>query len=181
MIGIRCERGSHRFFKRYGERFEDSEGKRIFLEFADEERQHLELLIREYRALRETPGRAGRAPGARPPRVRPRGADPAVIDLHLHTTASDGRCDAGRRWCARAWQAGLRTIAVTDHDTTAAVADAARAGRGFGIRVVAGIEITAVLDEDATCTCWAISSTRSITSWPPSWRASEQTASSASG
>ena len=51
MIGIRCERGSHKFFKRYGERFEDSEGKRIFLEFADEEREHLELLINEYRAL----------------------------------------------------------------------------------------------------------------------------------
>ena len=51
MIGIRCERGSHRFFKRYGERFEDSEGKRIFLEFADEEREHLELLIREYKSL----------------------------------------------------------------------------------------------------------------------------------
>ena len=51
MIGIKCERGSHRFFKRYGEKFEDSEGKKIFLEFADEERAHLELLIREYRAL----------------------------------------------------------------------------------------------------------------------------------
>ena len=51
MIGIRCERGSHRFFKRYGEKFEDSEGKRVFLEFADEERDHLELLIREYRIL----------------------------------------------------------------------------------------------------------------------------------
>ncbi len=51
MIGIKCERGSHRFFKRYGEKFEDSEGKRIFLEFADEERDHLELLIREYRIL----------------------------------------------------------------------------------------------------------------------------------
>ena len=51
MIGIRCERGSHKFFKRYGERFEDSEGKRIFLEFADEEREHLELLINECRAL----------------------------------------------------------------------------------------------------------------------------------
>ena len=53
MIGIRCERGSHQFFKRYGERFEDSEGKRIFLEFADEERAHLDLLIREYRSLVE--------------------------------------------------------------------------------------------------------------------------------
>ena len=51
LIGIKCERGSHKFFKRYGERFEESEGKRIFLEFADEERQHLDLLIREYRHL----------------------------------------------------------------------------------------------------------------------------------
>jgi Fur family transcriptional regulator, ferric uptake regulator len=51
MLGIKCERGSHKFFKRYGEKFEDSEGKRIFLEFADEEREHLELLIREYRIL----------------------------------------------------------------------------------------------------------------------------------
>jgi Fur family ferric uptake transcriptional regulator len=49
LIGIKCERGSHQFFKRYGERFEESEGKRVFLEFADEERQHLDLLIREYR------------------------------------------------------------------------------------------------------------------------------------
>jgi predicted metal-dependent phosphoesterase TrpH len=68
-----------------------------------------------------------------------------VIDLHLHTTASDGRCDAPTL-VRRAWQAGLRTIAVTDHDSTAAVADATRAGRDFGIRVIAGIEITAVLD-----------------------------------
>jgi Fur family ferric uptake transcriptional regulator len=61
MIGIKCERGSHRFFKRYGEKFEDSEGKRIFLEFADEERAHLELLIREYRGLIERQrGRSGR-------------------------------------------------------------------------------------------------------------------------
>ena len=51
LIGIRCERGSHKFFKRYGDRFEESEGKRVFLEFADEEREHLDLLIREYKAL----------------------------------------------------------------------------------------------------------------------------------
>jgi len=57
LIGIKCERGSHKFFKRYGERFEDSEGKRIFLEFADEERAHLDLLIREYRALVERQNR----------------------------------------------------------------------------------------------------------------------------
>ena len=52
LIGIKCERGSHKFFKKYGERFEDSEGKQVFLEFAEEEKVHLELLMREYRALR---------------------------------------------------------------------------------------------------------------------------------
>jgi Fur family ferric uptake transcriptional regulator len=73
LIGIRCERRSHKFFKRYGERFEDSEGKRIFLEFADEERVHLDLLIREYRALRDRAGshaqsKVRRAAPARSPR-----------------------------------------------------------------------------------------------------------------
>ena len=66
-MGIKCERGSHKFFKRYGDRFEESEGKRIFLEFADEEREHLDLLIREYRGLvaRQQAGqaRSGRRPG----------------------------------------------------------------------------------------------------------------------
>jgi rubrerythrin len=57
LIGIKCERGSHKFFKRYGERFEDSEGKQVFLEFADEERAHLDLLIREYRSLRQRQAR----------------------------------------------------------------------------------------------------------------------------
>ena len=64
LIGIKCERGSHNFFKRYGERFEDSRGKQIFLEFADEERAHLDLLIHEYRMLT----------GRREPRRRPRAA-----------------------------------------------------------------------------------------------------------
>jgi Fur family transcriptional regulator, ferric uptake regulator len=65
MIGIKCERGSHRFFKRYGERFEDSEGKRIFLEFAEEEREHLDLLIREYRGLVERTMKRRRSARAR--------------------------------------------------------------------------------------------------------------------
>lgn len=63
LIGIRCERGSHKFFKRYGERFEESEGKRIFLEFAEEELEHLNLLIGEYHSLRERQGKR-RAPRA---------------------------------------------------------------------------------------------------------------------
>ena len=51
-IGIVCERRSHRFFQRYGSQFEESEGKRIFLEFAREERDHLNILMRELRKLR---------------------------------------------------------------------------------------------------------------------------------
>lgn len=67
LIGIRCERGSHRFFKKYGERFEDSEGKQIFMEFAEEEKQHLDLLVREYKNLisRKERRRAGKPVKAR--------------------------------------------------------------------------------------------------------------------
>ncbi len=68
LIGIKCERASHKFFKRYGEQFEDSEGKQIFLEFAEEERAHRDLLIAEYRALQErlaTGRRDGDAAAAR--------------------------------------------------------------------------------------------------------------------
>ena len=73
LIGIKCERGSHNFFKRYGERFEDSEGKQIFLEFADEERIHRDLLISEYRALRERLGGSARGERtARPSAAKPR-------------------------------------------------------------------------------------------------------------
>jgi Fur family transcriptional regulator, ferric uptake regulator len=84
-IGIRCERGSHRFFKRYGERFEDSEGKQIFLEFAAEERDHLEMLIREYRALLRRQGKkkarvskTSAGAKARPARGRERGPGRAI-------------------------------------------------------------------------------------------------------
>ncbi|HZT76745.1 MAG TPA: transcriptional repressor [Vicinamibacterales bacterium] len=61
-IAIRCERGSHEFFKKYASRFEESEGKQIFAEFADEEREHLDLLIREYKALtaRQSPRKSAR-------------------------------------------------------------------------------------------------------------------------
>ena len=45
------------------------EGKRIFLEFAEEEREHLELLTREYRALR---ARLSRALAARRTKPAPR-------------------------------------------------------------------------------------------------------------
>jgi predicted metal-dependent phosphoesterase TrpH len=68
-----------------------------------------------------------------------------VIDLHLHTTASDGRL-APAELVDLAAASGLRVIAVTDHDTTGGVADVQACARARGIDAVAGIEITAVLD-----------------------------------
>jgi predicted metal-dependent phosphoesterase TrpH len=66
-----------------------------------------------------------------------------MIDLHLHTTASDGRCTPDAL-VALAAAAGVTVMAVTDHDTTAGIADARRAAAVHGIEVVNGIEITSV-------------------------------------
>jgi predicted metal-dependent phosphoesterase TrpH len=66
-----------------------------------------------------------------------------LIDLHMHTTASDGRLSPAEL-VARASSAGLTTISVTDHDTVAAIAEVTAAAAGAGIRVVTGIEVTAV-------------------------------------
>jgi predicted metal-dependent phosphoesterase TrpH len=68
---------------------------------------------------------------------------PGVIDLHLHTTASDGVCTPAEL-VDMAWRAGIRTMSVTDHDTVAAVAEVAALTRNAGIAFVPGIEITAV-------------------------------------
>jgi hypothetical protein len=68
-----------------------------------------------------------------------------VIDLHLHTTASDGLCSP-RELVERAAAAGVTTLAVTDHDTTAAVAEVEAHAAAAGIRFVPGIEITAIDD-----------------------------------
>lgn len=68
-----------------------------------------------------------------------------LIDLHLHTTASDGRCTP-QELVERAWAAGLTVMAVTDHDTTAATADVQRSARERGIEAIPGIEITAVYE-----------------------------------
>jgi 3',5'-nucleoside bisphosphate phosphatase len=64
-------------------------------------------------------------------------------DLHLHTTASDGR-STPREVVDLAATAGLRAIAVTDHDTTAFVGDVETLARERGIEAVPGIEMTAV-------------------------------------
>lgn len=68
-----------------------------------------------------------------------------MIDLHLHTTASDGRCTP-EELVDRAAEAGVSVLAVTDHDTTAAIREVAARARRRGIEAVSGIEITAIAD-----------------------------------
>ena len=65
----------------------------------------------------------------------------ARVDLHCHSTASDGEyppADVARR----AQAAGLAAIALTDHDTTGGVPEATRAGEALGLRVVSGCEFS---------------------------------------
>ena len=61
------------------------------------------------------------------------------IDLHLHTTASDGAF-APAALVGMAAEAGLDCIAITDHDSTDGVAAAQETGQALGVRVIAGIE-----------------------------------------
>lgn len=68
-----------------------------------------------------------------------------LIDLHTHSTASDGSLTP----CALVQYAkrkGLSAIALTDHDTVAGLSEAIDAGVEFGIEVIPGIEITTIVD-----------------------------------
>jgi len=64
------------------------------------------------------------------------------VDLHMHSTASDGAL-APTAVVEAARAAGLAVIALTDHDTVAGVHEARAAGDRLGVRVVAGVELSA--------------------------------------
>ena len=63
------------------------------------------------------------------------------IDLHAHTTASDGTCTP-RELVRRASELGLRAVAVTDHDTIYGHAEAISAGMDYDVEVIPGIEVS---------------------------------------
>jgi len=62
-------------------------------------------------------------------------------DLHSHSTASDGTL-APAELVRRAQAAGVRVLALTDHDTTAGIAEAQRAAHATGLSLVTGVEIS---------------------------------------
>jgi len=69
-----------------------------------------------------------------------------LIDLHAHTTVSDGG-DSPTELVSKAAAAGLEAIAVTDHDNDSGCAEAIAAGASVGVEVVPGVEISCDVDD----------------------------------
>ncbi len=63
------------------------------------------------------------------------------IDLHTHTTASDGSLTPAEV-VQLALEQGLKAIALTDHDTVEGLAEAWAAANGTGLEVIPGVEIS---------------------------------------
>ncbi len=63
------------------------------------------------------------------------------VDLHLHSTCSDGYYTP-EELVALAQQAGLKAIALADHDNIDGIDRAMAAGRAAGIEVIAGVELS---------------------------------------
>ena len=79
------------------------------------------------------------------PAADQRGRSGATVDLHLHSTASDGLLPPAAVVSA-ARVVGLAAIALTDHDTVDGIAEARATAGPAGIRFVAGIELSAEED-----------------------------------
>ena len=68
-----------------------------------------------------------------------------MIDLHTHTTRSDGT-DTPAQLIATAHRQAITMIGLTDHDTTAGYEEAVVAAYQYGIGLVRGIEMSAVCE-----------------------------------
>ena len=69
----------------------------------------------------------------------------ATIDLHLHTLASDGRLTP-TELIQLVVKQGLKTVSITDHDSTEGLAEAYEAAKEFPhLRIIPGIEMSADL------------------------------------
>lgn len=66
---------------------------------------------------------------------------PGTIDLHTHSSVSDGTESPGQL-IAAAIEAGVTTVALTDHDSTAGWAEAFAAAAGTGLTVIPGMELS---------------------------------------
>ncbi len=69
------------------------------------------------------------------------------LDLHIHTTASDGQYTPAEI-AAKAAQLKLSVFAITDHDTVAGIAEGREAAKRLKIRMIPGIEISTFYKEE---------------------------------
>ena len=67
------------------------------------------------------------------------------VDLHCHTTASDGTFTPGEL-VEEARRRGLAAIAVTDHDSVAGIDEATARGAQIDVEVVPGLELSTDVD-----------------------------------
>src|SRR5688572_25474193 len=72
------------------------------------------------------------------------GAAPRKIDLHTHTTASDGALSPSAL-VSLAAERGIGTLAITDHDSTEALGEALPVAAAVGVRVITGVELGAYM------------------------------------
>jgi len=68
------------------------------------------------------------------------------IDLHLHTTHSDGSFSPAEI-LQFAHNAGVSALAITDHDIVSGIPDAIAAGTELGIEIIPGVEISSCVDK----------------------------------
>lgn len=68
------------------------------------------------------------------------------VDLHLHTTHSDGSLTPSQV-IALAHEAGVTAAAITDHDITSGIPEAMQAGREHGIDIIPGVEISSLFGD----------------------------------
>lgn len=68
-----------------------------------------------------------------------------IVDLHSHSTASDGS-DTPRRVVELAVESGLSSLALTDHDTQEGLQEAALAAEGSGLELIPGLELSLDFD-----------------------------------
>lgn len=66
---------------------------------------------------------------------------PSLIDLHSHSTVSDGLLTPGEL-VAHAAAKGVRVLALTDHDDTTGLAEAKEVAANYGIQLIHGVEIS---------------------------------------
>lgn len=76
--------------------------------------------------------------------ARPPDSSTPKIDLHTHSTYSDGLLSPAML-VEEAASRGVRILALTDHDTVAGIDEAGLAGERLGVEIIPGVELSAAL------------------------------------